>query len=170
MIKLATLGLLVLAGAVLAVAATRPDVFRVQRGASIQAPPERIYPLIADFERWGEWSPYEKKDPGMKRSIQGPVYAWEGNRDVGAGRMEIVEAAAPSKLRLKLDFSRPFEAHNMVEFSLERKGDATRVTWDMQGPAPFISRVIGLFLDMDAMVGKDFEAGLARLKVIAEAN
>ena len=170
MIKLATLGLVVLAGAVLAIAATRPDVFRVQRGASIQAPPERIYPLIADFERWGEWSPYEKKDPGMKRSIQGPVYAWEGNRDVGAGRMEIVEAAAPSKLRLKLDFSRPFEAHNMVEFSLERKGDATRVTWDMQGPAPFISRVIGLFLDMDAMVGKDFEAGLARLKVIAEAN
>jgi polyketide cyclase/dehydrase/lipid transport protein len=169
-IKLATLGLLVLAGAVLAVAATRPDVFRVQRGASIQAPPERIYPLIADFERWGEWSPYEKKDPGMKRSIQGRVYAWEGNRDVGAGRMEIVEAAAPSKLRLKLDFSRPFEAHNMVEFSLERKGDATRVTWDMQGPAPFISRVIGLFLDMDAMVGKDFEAGLARLKAIAEAN
>jgi len=169
-IKLATLGLVVLVGAVLAVAATRPDVFRVQRGASIQAPPERIYPLIADFERWGEWSPYEKKDPGMKRSIQGPVYAWEGNRDVGAGRMEIVEAAAPSKLRLKLDFSRPFEAHNMVEFSLERKGDATRVTWDMQGPAPFISRVIGLFLDMDAMVGKDFEAGLARLKAIAEAN
>ena len=170
MIKLAALGLLVLAGAVLAVAATRPDVFRVQRGASIQAPPERIYPLIADFERWGEWSPYEKKDPGMKRSIQGRVYAWEGNRDVGAGRMEIVEAAAPSKLRLKLDFSRPFEAHNMVEFSLERKGDATSVTWDMQGPAPFISRVIGLFLDMDAMVGKDFEAGLARLKAIAEAN
>jgi hypothetical protein len=145
-------------------------VFRVQRGASIQAPPERIYPLIADFERWGEWSPYEKKDPGMKRSIQGRVYAWEGNREVGAGRMEIVEAAAPSKLRLKLDFSRPFEAHNMVEFSLERKSDATRVTWDMQGPAPFISRVIGLFLDMDAMVGKDFEAGLARLKAIAEAN
>jgi hypothetical protein len=169
-IKLAALGLVVLVGAVLAVAATRPDVFRVQRGASIQAPPERIYPLIADFERWGEWSPYEKKDPGMKRSIQGRVYAWEGNRDVGAGRMEIVEAAAPSKLRLRLDFSRPFEAHNMVEFSLERKGDATRVTWDMQGPAPFISRVIGLFLDMDAMVGKDFEAGLASLKTIAEAK
>ena len=170
MIKLAALGLLVLVGAVLAVAATRPDVFSVRRGASIQAPPERIYPLIADFERWGEWSPYEKKDPGMKRSIQGRVYAWEGNSDVGAGRMEIVEAAAPSKLRLKLDFSRPFEAHNMVEFSLERKGDATRVTWDMQGPAPFISRLIGLFLDMDAMVGKDFEAGLANLKTIAEAN
>jgi hypothetical protein len=167
-IKLAALGLLVLVGAVLAVAATRPDVFRVQRGASIQAPPERIYPLIADFGRWGEWSPYEKKDPGMKRSFQGVVYAWEGNQDVGAGRMEIVEAAAPSKLRLKLDFSKPFEAHNMVEFSLERKGDATRVTWDMQGPAPFVSRVIGLFVDMDAMVGKDFEAGLANLKAVAE--
>jgi len=169
-IKLAALGLVALAGAVLAIAATRPDVFRVQRGASIQAPAERIYPLIADFGRWSEWSPYEKKDPGMKRSIQGPVYAWEGNGEVGAGRMEIVEAAAPSKVRIKLDFSKPFEAHNTVEFSLERKGDATSVTWDMQGPAPFISRVIGLFLDMDAMVGKDFEAGLANLKAIAEAN
>ena len=170
MIKLAALGLLVLVGAVLAVAATRPDVFRVQRGASIQAPPERIYPLIADFGRWSEWSPYEKKDPGMKRSIQGTFYAWEGNGEVGVGRMEIVEADAPSRVRIKLDFVKPFEAHNMIEFSLERKADATSVTWDMRGPATLPSKVIGLFLDMDAMVGKDFEAGLASLKAIAEAK
>ncbi len=170
MIKLVALGIVVLAGAVLAVAATRPDVFRVQRAASIQAPPERIYPLIADFQRWGAWSPYEKKDPAMRRTIQGPVYAWEGNGEVGAGRMEIVEAAAPSKVRIKLDFTKPFETHNSVEFLLEPKGDATRVTWDMQGPAPFVSKLIGLFLDMDAMIGRDFEAGLASLKALAEAK
>ena len=170
MIKLVALGLVVLAGAVLAIAATRPDVFRVQRAASIRAPPERIYPLIADFQRWGAWSPYEKKDPAMKRSIQGPVYAWEGNGEVGVGRMEIVEADAPSRVRIKLDFVKPFEAHNMIEFSLERKADATSVTWDMRGPATLPSKVIGLFLDMDAMVGKDFEAGLASLKAIAEAK
>ena len=170
MIKRLVIGLAVLVGAVLALAATLPDVFRVQRAASIQAPPERIYPLIADFQRWGAWSPYEKKDPGMKRTIRGPVYAWEGNGEVGTGRMEIVEAAAPSKVRIKLDFVKPFETHNTVEFSLERKGDATRVTWDMQGPAPFVSKVIGLFVDMDNMVGKDFEAGLASLKALAEAK
>jgi len=169
-IRFVAIGVLVLAGAVLAVAATRPDVFRVQRAVSIQASPERIYRHIADFERWGAWSPYEKKDPAMKRSIQGKVYQWEGNREVGQGRMEIVEAAAPSKVRITLDFSKPFEAHNMVEFSLQRKGEATDVTWDMQGPAPFLSRLIGLFVDMDAMVGRDFEAGLANLKAIAESN
>jgi carbon monoxide dehydrogenase subunit G len=169
-IKLLAVAAVVIVGIVLAVAATRPDQFRVLRSASIKAPPERIYPLIADFERWSAWSPYEKKDPAMKRSIRGPVYEWEGNQDVGQGRMQIVEAAAPSKVRLKLDFVKPFEVHNMVEFSLERRGEETSVTWDMQGPAPFVSKVIGLFVDMDDMVGRDFEAGLAALKAVAEGR
>ncbi len=170
MIKILAIAILVLVAGVLAVAATRPDVFRVQRAAAIQAPPERIYPLIADFQRWPAWSPYEKKDPAMKRSIQGAVYEWQGNKDVGEGRMEIVEAASPSRVRIKLDFKAPFEVHNDVVFSLERKGDATNVTWDMQGPMPFVSKVIGLFIDMDRMVGTDFEAGLASLKAVAEAK
>lgn len=164
----------ILVGAILAFAATRPDSFTVRREAAIQAPAEKIYPLISDFSRWGAWSPYEKKDPAMKRSFSGPgagkgaVYAWEGNKEVGAGRMEIAEAAAPSRVSLKLDFSRPFEAHNRVDFTLEPKGAATQVTWAMQGPMPFISKVICLFVDMDRMVGADFEAGLANLKAIAE--
>ena len=165
--------LLAVAG-VLVVAGMQPDSFSVRRAASIKAPPEKIFPLISDFSRWGAWSPYERKDPAMKRSFSGPaagigaVYAWEGNKDVGQGRMEIAEAAAPSRVSLKLDFVKPFEAHNRVDFTLQPKGDATEVTWAMQGPMPFISKVICLFIDMDRMVGQDFEAGLANLKSIAE--
>lgn len=173
-LKIIAIALVVLAGAVLAFAAAQPDRFTVQRSASIKAPPEKIFPLIADFGRWNTWSPYEKKDPAMKRSFSGPasgkgaVYAWEGNGEVGQGRMEIAEATAPSKVTLRLDFVKPFEAHNMVDFTLEPKADATQVTWAMQGPMPLISKVICLFVDMDRMVGADFEAGLANLKSIAE--
>ena len=174
MIKTVAIAVVFLVGAVLVFAATRPDVFRVQRAASIKAPPEKIFPLINDFSRWGAWSPYEKKDPAMKRSLSGPaagkgaVYAWEGNGEVGQGRMEIADAAAPSRVTLKLDFVKPFEAHNVVDFTLEPQGDATNVTWAMHGPMPYISKVITLFVDMDRMVGKDFEAGLANLKAVAE--
>lgn len=174
MIKTVAIAVVFLVGAVLVFAATRPDVFRVQRAASIKAPPEKIFPLINDFSRWGAWSPYEKKDPAMKRSMSGPaagkgaVYAWEGNGEVGQGRMEIADAAAPSRVTLKLDFVKPFEAHNVVDFTLEPQGDATNVTWAMHGPMPYISKVITLFVDMDRMVGKDFEAGLANLKAVAE--
>ncbi|MGH8668727.1 MAG: SRPBCC family protein [Burkholderiales bacterium] len=173
-LKIIAIALLVLVGAVLAFAAMQPDRFTVQRSASIKAPPDRIYPLIADFGRWNAWSPYERKDPAMKRTFSGPasgkgaVYAWEGNGEVGQGRMEIAEAAVPSKVTLKLDFVKPFEAHNIVDFLLEPKGDATQVTWAMQGPMPFISKIICLFVDMDRMVGQDFEAGLANLKAVAE--
>jgi uncharacterized protein YndB with AHSA1/START domain len=173
-LKIAAGGVVLLVAVVLAFAATRPDSFSVRRAASIQAPPEKIYPLISDFSRWSAWSPYERKDPAMKRSFSGPaagkgaVYAWEGNGDVGQGRMEIADAVAPSRVTLKLDFVKPFEAHNKVDFTLEPKGGATEVTWAMDGPMPFISKVITLFVDMDRMVGGDFEAGLANLKAIAE--
>jgi uncharacterized protein YndB with AHSA1/START domain len=164
----------VLVVAVLGFAATRPDSFSVRRAATIQAPPEKIFPLINEFARWGAWSPYEKKDPAMKRLFSGPaagkgaVYAWEGNGEVGQGRMEIADAVAPSRVTLKLDFVKPFEAHNRVDFTLEPKGGATEVTWAMNGPLPFVSKVITLFVDMDRMVGGDFEAGLANLKALAE--
>jgi uncharacterized protein YndB with AHSA1/START domain len=160
--------------AVLVYAATRPDTFRVQRTATIQAPPEKIYAQLADFQRWPAWSPWEKKDPAMKRTLSAPAsgkgatYAWEGNKDVGVGRMEIVEVQEPKRLGLRLDFVKPFEAHNAVDFTLQPKGGATEVTWAMYGPANFASKLIGVFMDMDAMVGKDFEAGLANLKAVAE--
>lgn len=174
MLKKIAIVVLVLVAALLAFAATRPDSFRVQRSASIKAPPEKIFPLIADFKSWGAWSPWEKLDPAMKRVYDGPAsgkgaaYQWAGNREVGAGRMEIVEAAPPSKVAIKLDFRAPFEAHNVAEFTLEPKGDATTVVWAMYGPNTYASKLIGLFFSMDGMVGGSFEQGLANLKAAAE--
>jgi uncharacterized protein YndB with AHSA1/START domain len=155
-------------------AATRPDTFRVERTATIKAPPERIFPLINDFQRWGAWSPFEKKDPAMKRTLSGApsgsgaVYEWDGNKEIGQGRMEIVESVPPSRVTLKLDFTRPFKAHNIVDFTLEPRGDSTQVTWAIHGPSPFISKVMGIVFNMDKMIGKDFEAGLAALKSVSE--
>ena len=163
----------VLAG-ILIFAATKPDKFRVQRSTSINAPPEKIFPLINEFDRWGTWSPYEKRDPAMKRTRSGPpsgkgaVYGWEGNSQIGTGRMEIMEALPPSKIVIKLDFLKPFEAHNTAEFTLEGKGDTTSVTWAMHGPANYISKLMGVFINMDRMIGTDFEAGLSNLKAISE--
>ena len=159
---------------VLILAATRPDSFSVQRAAIVSAPPEKIFPLINDFRQWGNWSPYEHKDPAMKRTFsgavrgKGAVYAWEGDKNVGKGRMEILEASAPSKIAIKLDFFTPFEAHNTAEFTMLPHEDATRVIWRMHGPVPFMARIMHLFINIDNMVGKDFEAGLANLKRLAE--
>lgn len=164
----------VLIAGVLGFAATKPDTFRVQRSASIKAPPEKVYALINDFKAWASWSPWEKKDPAMKRTYgaatsgKGARYAWEGNSDVGQGSMEIAESVPSSKVALELDFLKPFEAHNTVDFNLEAKGDMTNVTWAMQGPAPFVSKIMQVFVSMDSMVGKDFEDGLANLKAAAE--
>ena len=174
MFKKILLAVVVVIAAILIFAATKPDIFRVQRAAGIKAPPEKIFAIINDFKRWDAWSPWEKKDPAMKRTFgattdgKGAVYAWEGNKDVGQGRMEIAESVPPSKVTLKLDFLKPFEAHNIVEFTLVPQGDSTNVTWAMQGPTPYFAKIIHVFMDMDSMVGKDFETGLANLKAIAE--
>jgi uncharacterized protein YndB with AHSA1/START domain len=159
---------------VLGLAAMKPDTFRVQRAMTIKAPPEKIFALINDFHAWGQWSPWEKKDPAMKRTFSNPAsgkgatYAWEGDKNVGQGSMEIVDAAQSSKIALKLDFVKPFEGHNMVVFTLEPKGEATNVTWDMRGPTPFFAKIIHVLLNMDKLVGNDFEAGLANLKAASE--
>jgi uncharacterized protein YndB with AHSA1/START domain len=174
MLKIIGIIVAVLIAGILIFAATKPDTFRVQRSASIKAPPEKVFTLINDFKAWGAWSPWEKKDPAMKRTFsaitggKGATYAWEGNKEVGQGSMEITESVPSSMIALKLDFLKPFEAHNTVEFTLAAQGDMTNVTWAMQGPAPFISKLIQVFCDMDSMVGKDFEAGLANLKAAAE--
>jgi len=159
---------------ILILAATKADRFSFQRATTIKAPPEKIFPLINDFHQWGNWSPYENKDPAMKRSYsgaasgQGAVYAWEGNKNVGSGRMEILEARAPSKIVIKLDFFTPFEAHNTAEFTMQPHGGATNIVWVMTGPAPFMSKVMQVFMSFDSMIGKDFEAGLANLKNLTE--
>jgi uncharacterized protein YndB with AHSA1/START domain len=159
---------------VLILAATKPDRFSVRRAITVRAPAERIFPLINDFHQWGNWSPYENKDPAMQRSYDGPasgkgaVYGWEGNKNVGSGRMEILEASAPSKIVIKLDFFAPFEGHNTAEFTMLPQGDATSVTWLMHGPAPFMNRMMQVFMNLDHMIGKDFEVGLANIKTISE--
>jgi hypothetical protein len=174
MIKMIALVVAVLVAGIVVLAATRPDTFRVARATSIKAPPETIFGFIDDFRRWGSWSPYEKLDPAMKRTYggaasgKGAVYEWAGNGKVGAGRMEIADTASPSKVVIKLDFIKPFEGHNIAEFTLEPGNDATKVVWSMHGPSPFIAKVMGLFINMDRMIGKDFETGLANLKAAAE--
>ena len=174
MVKKIVIAAVVLLAALLVYAATKPDTFRVERSASIKAPPEKIFSVLNDFLRWEAWSPWEKKDPAMKRTFsgassgKGAVYEWDGNNNVGAGRMEIADVLPGSKVTLTLDMLRPLKAHNIVEFTLEPKGDSTNVIWAMQGPMPYISKLITVFVNMDSMVGKDFETGLANLKAITE--
>jgi len=159
---------------ILILAATKPDTFSVQRATNVRAPPEKIFPLINDFHRWGSWSPYEHKDPAMKRTYsgaasgKGAVYAWDGNKNVGSGRMEILDASAPAKIVIKLDFFTPFEGHNTAEFTMLPQGDGTSLTWLMHGPAPFMAKIMDVFMNIDRMVGKDFEIGLANLKRLTE--
>jgi hypothetical protein len=164
----------VLIAGVLGFAMTKPDSFKVQRTTKIKAPPDKIFPLINDFNNWGSWSPWENVDPAMKRthsgaaSGKGAVYEWDGNSKVGSGRMEITDASAPSKVTIKLDFLKPMEGHDTAEFTLAPEGDSTNVTWAMRGPAPFISKVMQVFISMDSLLGKEFDTGLANMKSAAE--
>ena len=164
----------VIVAGLLIYATTKPDSFTVKRSTSIKAPPDRLFALINDFHGWGAWSPYEKKDPDMKRTFsganqgKGAIYEWDGNKNVGAGRMEIIEATPPRKIVIKLDFLKPFEGHNTAEFTIDPQGDNTTVTWAMYGPSSFIFKVMGMFMNMDKMIGDDFAAGLANLKAVAE--
>jgi len=176
--KLIALVLLAALVVVLIFAATQSDTINVQRTASIKAAPERLFPLLSDFHgnSWGAWSPYENKDPDMKRTLSGSpngvgaVYEWQGDNNIGHGRMEITSVTVPTKVTIKLDFIKPIEAHNVAEFTLQPQAGATRVTWTMRGPATYLSKVMGVFINMDRMIGNDFEAGLAKLKVIAETH
>ena len=176
MIKIILIVVAVALVALLIYAAMRPDAFRVERSAVIQAPPEKVFALIDDFRRWTAWSPWEKVDPQLKRTYsgaasgKGAAYAWEGNKNVGSGRMEITESAAPAKIVIKLDFITPFEGHNTAEFSLTPGPQGTNVTWALFGPSPYISKLMGVFINMDRMIGGQFELGLATMKTVAETG
>ena len=174
MIKTLLAILLIAIAAVLVLAARKPAAFRVERSLDIQAASQKIFPLVDDLQQWRSWSPYEDKDPAMQRSFSGPArgvgaaYAWSGNREVGAGRMEITTSIPDRHIVMRLDFLKPFKATNTAEFTFTPDNGGTRVTWAMSGEASLLCRVIGLFIDMDKMIGKDFEAGLKRLKAVAE--
>jgi hypothetical protein len=166
--------LAVIIAGVLIAAATRPNSFRVERSIRVSAPAEKIFHYVNDFHQWGVWSPWEKLDPGMKRSFGGPqsgngaVYEWQGNGKVGQGRMEITDAAPPGRIDIKLDFIKPFEAHNRAIFNFLPTGSDTEVVWAMEGPSPYISKLMGLFFNMDKLIGGDFDKGLANLKAASE--
>ncbi len=173
---LKTIGLVLLAAIVLVLgfAATRPDSFRLERSLRMQAPPEKILPLINDLHTFNTWNPWVRKEPSARQTYSGPPQgpgaraAWEG-KELGSGSMTIT-AVEPTKVTLQLDFLKPFEAHNVAEFTLTPAADGTTVVWAMHGPANYMTKVMGLFFSMDAMVGKDFEDGLANLKQLAEAK
>jgi uncharacterized protein YndB with AHSA1/START domain len=173
---LIVIALLVAIALVLLYAASKPDAFGVQRSTNIAAPAEKIFPLINDLHAHTTWSPFEK-DPAMKRTHsgapagRGAVYEWDGNRQVGSGRIATTDSMAPSKVAMRLEMFRPFKADNIVEFTLEPQGDpTTRITWAMHGRQPFMAKLMSTFINCDKMVGSQFEEGLAKLKVLAEAR
>ncbi len=173
MLKTLAITVVALVAVILLFAATRPDSFHVARAVDIKAAPEKIFPLINDFHLWEGWTPYNK-DPAMTKTFSGnasgagAVYAWQGNQEVGKGSIEITGTTPPTRLALDLHMMEPFEGHNKVVFTLDATGDSTRVTWAMDGTQNFLVKVMGLLFNMDKMVGKDFEAGLSRLKAVAE--
>lgn len=160
-------------GGFLTYAASRPDSFRVERRIAIKAPPEKIMPQIADLKAHQAWSPWEKKDPAMKRAYGGApsgvgqTYEWAGDGNIGEGRIRIAEATA-DRVVMDMEFIKPFAARNKGEFILTRTGEATEVTWAMSGPSPLISKVMDVVVGFDRMIGPEFEAGLAALKYLTE--
>jgi len=157
-------------------AAMADDTYTVERSTTIDAPPERIYQHIANFHSWRSWSPWEGVDPDLRRTYSGPdtgsgaTYAWEGNRKAGAGRMEIVEAAEPARVRIDLRFLKPFKAHNDIVFTIRLEGSGSHLTWTMTGRKTLATKIMGIFKSMDAMIGPDFERGLASLKSTVERS
>ena len=158
----------------LIVASRKPNTFRITRSVLIKAKADRVFALIDDFHAWRQWSPWEDRDPNMSRTYgpttkgQGATYAWSGNNKIGAGRMEITDCAEPRKLLVRLEFIKPMQAVNTAEFTLEPEGDAVKTTWAMFGLSNTMHKVMSTLMDMDKMIGKDFEAGLSKLKALAE--
>ena len=172
LIALGCIGVIV--AGVLVYATTKPDTFRVARSITVNAPPDKIFPLIDDYRRWPAWSPYEDKDPQMKRTFgavsagPGATYAWEGDSNVGAGNMTIVDTIPARKIAIRLNMLKPISASNDVTFDLTPQGQGTTVTWAMSGVVPYVAKIMHVFFDVDKMVGGDFETGLKRLKAAVE--
>jgi len=158
------------------VVALQPSDFRIERSAAMRAPASAAFAQVNDLQNWRAWSPWEKLDPALKRSYEGPragtgaSYAWQGNKDVGEGRMTITESRPGELVRIKLEFFKPFAAVNTAEFSFKPSGDGTAVTWTMTGQNNFLARAICLFVSMDRMVGGMFEQGLAQMKTVVETR
>ncbi|MBI3901904.1 MAG: SRPBCC family protein [Nitrosomonadales bacterium] len=173
MLKIIVITVVVLLAIILIYAASKPDNFHVERSISIKAPPEKIFALINDLHLWNEWTPYNK-DPAMKKTYsgspsgKGAAYAWEGNKDVGKGEIAITESIPSSRIVFDLHMIEPFEGRNVATFTLNPAGDSTKVIWSLDDKQKLIVKVMGIFMNMDKMIGGDFEAGLTKLKMVAE--
>jgi hypothetical protein len=160
----------------LAVVALQPSDFRIERSATMAAPAPAVFAQVNDLRSWQAWSPWEKIDPQLKRTYEGPqagtgaAYAWAGNKDVGEGRMTITESRPGERILINLEFFKPFAATNTAEFSFKPAGDDTAVTWSMTGKNNFLSKAICLFVNMDRMVGGMFEQGLQQMKSVVESK
>ncbi len=174
MLKSVLLVLVVLIVGCVVVVAVQPSEFRVERSTTIAAPASVVFAQVNDFHNWDAWSPWAKLDPNCKYSFEGPpagtgaILAWAGNNEVGEGRMTITESQPPELIRIKLDFVKPFENSANVQFTFKPQGDQTVVTWTMSGPNTFVGKAMHLVMNMDKMIGGDFEKGLAQLKTVAE--
>jgi hypothetical protein len=171
------LGLIVVVALIVGYAAlTQPNDFKVERSVVVNAPAAVIYPLLNDLHKANDWNPWLERDPGMKQTFSGPAsgvgasHAWEGNGDVGVGSQTITEVKQDELVRVKLEFKKPMEGTNMVDFTLAPEGAGTKVGWKMYGPMPLVSKLMCLFFNMDKMIGPDFEKGLGKLKTMAEAE
>ena len=176
MLKKILIGVVAVLVVLAAVIATRPDTFTIHRAITIAAPPQIPFTLVNDFHAWAGWSPWEKLDPAMKKTFNGPPagpgaqYAWVGNDKVGEGRMTIASSKASDEIEIKLEFLKPWEATSQTLFSFKPAGAGTEVLWTMNGHNNFMAKAMCLFMDMDKMIGPDFERGLGQMKTSAEAE
>jgi len=175
MLKKLFIALALIVIAFIVVVAMQPADFRVTRSTTIAAPASAVFAQVNDFHRWEAWSPWAKLDPNMKTTHEGAtagtgaIYSWSGNKDVGEGRMTLIESRTSEFVRIKLEFKKPFAATNTTEFTFNPEGNQTVVTWSMAGENNFMAKAFGLFMNMDKMVGGDFEKGLASMKTVTES-
>lgn len=175
MVKKILIGLAAILIAFAAFVSTRPADFKISRSTVVAAPPAKVFAQVNDFHLWTNWSPWEKMDSSMKKTFegaalgQGSVYSWMGNNKVGEGRMTLTQSKPPELIQIQLDFLKPLKATNQCEFTFKPEGSGTQVTWTMTGSHGFIPKAFCFFIDMDKMVGGDFEKGLASLKAVVEA-
>jgi hypothetical protein len=175
MLKKILIALAVIVIVLVVIVALQPSEFRVVRSATISAPVPVVFAQVNNFHNWNAWSPWAKLDPAMKQTYEGApagtgaVSTWAGNSQVGEGRMTITDSRPGELVRIKLEFMRPFRATNTAEFTFKPEGNQTAVTWSMAGEKNFMAKAFGLFMNMDKMIGDDFEKGLANLKSVAEA-
>jgi hypothetical protein len=168
------IGLVAVLGLLAVVVAMQPAAFRLERQATMAAPPAQVFPQVNDFHNWRNWSPWEKIDPNLQRTYEGPAagpgarYHWLGNKQVGEGQMTITDSRPSDFVNIKLEFLKPFQATNLTEFKFAPSGGGTTVTWTMTGERNFMMKAFGLLMSMEKIVGKQFDEGLANMKAVVE--